>query len=133
MTSGDRYVLLAVREIRHRTGSDRAAGLELPQRFARARVEREEVAFLRSAEYETTGGRHHARPWRRWQREVPHWLPGLHVDGANRAPRFLVEPLFAAAGVVGPGFVLDARLVVDRSHFADRHIEHLRRRAVRRT
>src|SRR3989442_7557340 len=30
-------------ENRHRTGPDRAAGLELPQRFAGLRVEREEV------------------------------------------------------------------------------------------
>ena len=39
-------MLLVPDEKRHRTGSDRAAGLELPQRFAGLRVEREEVAFV---------------------------------------------------------------------------------------
>ena len=80
--------------------TDRAASLELPQRLAGPRVEREEIALRRSAEHETARCRHHARPGRRRQLEVPHLFAGLDVERAHRAPRFLVEPLFAAAGVV---------------------------------
>ena len=132
VAAGDRDVLFAVGEKRHRPGSDRAAGLELPQRLAGRRVERVEVAFVRSAEHQSAGRGHHAGPGRRRQREVPHRLAGLHVERAHGAPRFLVEPLFAAAGVVGARPVLDGGLEVDRSHLAHRHVEHAGGGAVRR-
>ena len=48
VTAGDGDVLLAVRRgTTSGSRSDRAAGLELPQRLAGLRVEREEVAFVR--------------------------------------------------------------------------------------
>src|SRR4051794_10748678 len=100
MAAGNRDVLLATGEERHRPRSNRATGLELPQRFAGLRIEREEVSFVRSAEDETAGRGHHAGPCRRRQLEVPCLLAGLDVDRADRAPRFFVEPLLAAAGVI---------------------------------
>ena len=108
MSAGDGDVLLVAGEVRHRARSDRAAGLKLPQRLAAPGVERVEVAFVRSAEHESAGGCHHASPRRRRQLEVPRLLAGLHIERTDGTPRFLVEPLLAAAGVVGPRFVLDA-------------------------
>src|SRR5689334_18863543 len=110
VSARDRDMLPAADRERYRPGSDLTAGLKLPQRFARRRVERVEVPLVRSAEHEAARGRQHARPRRRRQLEIPHLLPRLDIDRAHGAPGFLVEPLLAAAGVVGAGLVLDRRL-----------------------
>src|SRR3954447_10531427 len=65
VTAGHRDVLLVADRERHRARADRTAGLELPQRLAALRIEREEVPFVRPAEDEPAGGRHHAGPRRR--------------------------------------------------------------------
>src|SRR5262249_40931470 len=94
-------------------------------------VEREEVAFVRSAEDQAAGRGHDAGPrWRR-QREVPDLLTRLHIERADRAPRFFVETLLGSACVVRAWAVLDRGLVVNGTHFAYRYVKKAGRRAVR--
>src|SRR5579864_7783399 len=107
MPASDGDVLLALGRERHRSRSDRAAGLELPKRLAALRVQRVEVALVGPAEDQPACRREHASPRGGWQGEVPYLLAGFHVERTHRAPGLLVQPLLASAGVIRARPILD--------------------------
>src|SRR5439155_21502811 len=110
MAARNGNVLLAVGEERDRSGSNRPTRLKLPERLAGRGIERKEIAFIRSAEDEVTGSRHHAGPGGRGQAEIPRHGAGLDIERAYGAPRLFVEPPPAPAGVIRSGLVFDVRL-----------------------
>ena len=59
---GNGNVLPAVDEERHRSGSNRAAGLKLPERLAVRRIQREHVPFIGTAEDEPARGGQYSQP-----------------------------------------------------------------------
>ena len=60
----DENILPAARRERHRIRSQRRAQINIPKRFPRDRVEREEIAFVGSGKYQTARGRQRANPGR---------------------------------------------------------------------
>src|SRR5207249_2841258 len=111
--------------------ADIGAELRIPQWLARVRVEREEVAFVRAAKYESTRGRQQTtKPWRQ-QLEFPFQLPCRCLQRANRSPGFVAVHRAPAAGSEAePGFVHRFALEEDRPPFAGDLIKEAGLRAV---
>src|SRR5258708_10766039 len=63
--------LLAIHAEGHNVGVHFSAGLIVPKWLARSGVQRIEVAFHRTTEYQPAASREHARPRRRFQLELP--------------------------------------------------------------
>ena|SRR5437867_1314048 len=62
---GDGDTLVAVDGEGHRIGDDGSAGLEIPQGFPGACIERVEISFVGTGENQAARSREHARPRRR--------------------------------------------------------------------
>src|SRR5271165_3673987 len=75
-TRGNCDCLAAVDCKRDGVRRDGAAGLEIPERFAGAGVEGEEIALVRAAEHQPARRGEHAGPRRRMHLELPAHLAG---------------------------------------------------------
>src|SRR5579859_4225720 len=131
---GDGDALVAVDGERHGIGDNAAAGLKVPQRLSRARIERVEVTFVGARENQAPGGGEYAGPRRRVQLEFPAQLSGLSLQRFDRAPSIVGRQLiFAAASKKGGGLVRRVALEIACADFARGHVDETGLRIVGRT
>src|SRR4030095_11871224 len=110
------------------------ARLKFPQRLTGGGVKREEIAFIGSAEDQTSGGGEDASGGGRVQTKLPFFVTCRRVEGANSSPALVDRQLvFAATREHGADFELRFALEVDAADFTRRNVEQLRKRTVGRT
>src|SRR5258708_36063019 len=124
-------MLLVVDEERHWVGFHNAASLKLPDRLAGERIEREEIAFVGSAEDNASRRRQQSSPGRGLQAKLPTQFSGRGIESANRSVCFIAtQCALAAASEERAGFVLRFALVVIRTHLTHWHKEEFVARVI---
>src|SRR5436309_16037589 len=83
------HILLAVNRKRHRRRKNRSAALEVPQHFARSRLERDEVSLRVTREHQPARRGKHAGPGRRSMFPFPLELACGGIECAQRPPKRL--------------------------------------------
>src|ERR1044071_521850 len=126
MACRDRHLLLARAQIADRVRPYGAAGLEIPERLAGGRVQREEFSLRAASEYQATRRRHHARPRRPAKLEFPLHFARVRLECTHRAPWVLARNAARAAGVEdGTGLVFRFALVINSPFFPHGYVEQV--------
>src|SRR5882762_3744386 len=130
----DSYILFPVDRKGHRRRIHRRAALEVPERFSRSGLERDEVSLRVAGEDEPPCCGEHAGPRRRGMLPFPLHFSGVGIDGAQRPGerRGIVVRKIRAAIVGVSRFVWLRCRAEDVTLFPRGYVEELRLRIVSR-